>query len=749
MGWLKLIVVVGLATLCISTEDSSKDKILIRRKRFNWGVVIQTVSLATGTVTVSLSIADYMTDGAVFYPSINEAKKVVKEKKKWIDANRDVLKNLRKNYQKSYETYTDTKIHSDTYMKAKSIVMQQLQHESFAIRKQKYLSDNLLAASFLENGIKIPNKNTSFAVSQDVQKALFWTGTSLNILMQAYSATKLVETLRMGRVIAKQAATIKDINEFLDSDGYRPGRKLPGPPRQATSAPGKVSRIRRLGNWMKKKYLPKAFRSKTYLQTHNGDIDENVGSLSANKVAVGLAMISLGLQTAGTVLQVLGAKAKKVDWDNNANAMTTQVVQLKKTMREWPEQEKTMRDLTDDMANIVQYLLEQDGVMCDVSRDNILPIVKTLKDRTVETLRGGERYMARYQGIKDLIMMSGSTDAKYLYNRLVNQLDKGDMKEEIVHLLKKGGLTVGTWNNWKGKGACVSECGISHRRMTRTCATGDNCLGISEGTEICEPFMLNKAEFDACERHNNRKTLNLPDVQDPLRFALPVLCNKSRYPTFDYYTITNKHTGLVMAVNQDNIEQIMVEEKNLSPNSNHNQLWRKEHSTKDDHAMFVSKFYGRTLKVQTEMNKTIFDWKVSPQGRVEGHTIYLTVDDISCAASSRERSTKTVPNAVVYKPKRSTSKCQQWDMSLVDEDSFELTTLSPEPNTSTTTALSAPINIKEFLKRHNLDHLYSNFLDNGIDLDFVPLLTMDEMKQFGINSARDRIMLSRAAKLLL
>ena len=59
-----------------------------------------------------------------------------------------------------------------------------------------------------------------------------------------------------------------------------------------------------------------------------------------------------------------------------------------------------------------------------------------------------------------------------------------------------------------------------------------------------------------------------------------------------------------------------------------------------------------------------------------------------------------------------------------------------------------PGNINEFLKRHNLDHLSTAFIDNGTDLDFAKELTSDEMKEFGIASAKDRIKLFRAFKTL-
>ena len=64
------------------------------------------------------------------------------------------------------------------------------------------------------------------------------------------------------------------------------------------------------------------------------------------------------------------------------------------------------------------------------------------------------------------------------------------------------------------------------------------------------------------------------------------------------------------------------------------------------------------------------------------------------------------------------------------------------------TPFSQPASIEEFLRIHDLSHLRLVFVNNGIDLEFAQELTFDEMEEFGISSARDRIKLKRALKTL-
>lgn len=64
------------------------------------------------------------------------------------------------------------------------------------------------------------------------------------------------------------------------------------------------------------------------------------------------------------------------------------------------------------------------------------------------------------------------------------------------------------------------------------------------------------------------------------------------------------------------------------------------------------------------------------------------------------------------------------------------------------TLFSQPTSIEEFLRMHDLGHLRHVFVNNGIDLEFAQELTFDEMEEFGISSARDRIKLKRALKTL-
>ena len=64
------------------------------------------------------------------------------------------------------------------------------------------------------------------------------------------------------------------------------------------------------------------------------------------------------------------------------------------------------------------------------------------------------------------------------------------------------------------------------------------------------------------------------------------------------------------------------------------------------------------------------------------------------------------------------------------------------------TLFSQPTSIEEFLRMHDLGHLRHVFVNNGIALEFAQELTFDEMEEFGISSARDRIKLKRALKTL-
>ena len=160
-------------------------------------------------------------------------------------------------------------------------------------------------------------------------------------------------------------------------------------------------------------------------------------------------------------------------------------------------------------------------------------------------------FVERYKGVKNMVslLLLQKRDAKHVFDTLVYEFGYGDLAIELSNLLKKKGLDVGQWSDWQANGTCVSQCGLSTRKMWRTCASGTNCLGVSEGVEVCSEPPFDKVEFEACEEKFGNNTLPESDApQIPLENALETLCHgNTRRPLFDYFRITNKHTGLTLA----------------------------------------------------------------------------------------------------------------------------------------------------------------------------------------------------------
>ena len=71
-----LIATIWLSQLCSSDEKNhtvAVKEVHTRQKRWV-GAVIQGINLGVSVVQTSLSIGDFATDGAMYYPTINEAK---------------------------------------------------------------------------------------------------------------------------------------------------------------------------------------------------------------------------------------------------------------------------------------------------------------------------------------------------------------------------------------------------------------------------------------------------------------------------------------------------------------------------------------------------------------------------------------------------------------------------------------------------------------------------------------------------
>ena len=661
------------------------------------------------------------------------------ESKEWITDNEAELTRLRESYIHTYEVYQDTQTHFETFRKVQSEVDNLLKDDVFKKRNQTFFRNNPLAKSFLESGVLFPIETS--AASSDVQKALFWSGLSLNILMQAYSGVKLVETFRMGRIIRSQAQALNDIDDFLASAYYRPGSSLRRPllgPKPVSAAPAKVGRLTRLKRFMKSKLVPKAFRSSSHLRAKvENKAIRTLNKIPVSKVAVAMATISLGLQAVSQVFAVVQARDKLTQYNKQANKMREMVKELKNMTKELPKQEEKMEELTQNMAGIVQYLLEEDGYMCEVDSSNVLAAVIMLKDRAIDTLKECAISVERYKGMKIMIplLINSGLDAKAVYNKLVNELGYEDLAAELLTLLQKEGLNVGEWNDWEKIGSCDSMCGLSTRRMRRTCATGNDCLGVSEGIEVCdEPF--DKAEFEECNTRLDGTTQTLPKTPVSPDVALETVCRgKSGRAVFDYYRIKNKHTGLALALNKTNMAMVMVEEENMNSEENHNQLWRLEASSVDGKQLLVCKHYGRTLRVEDE-GQTLVEWQLST--RIAQERGFLAVDAQACSSSS------TSGNVVFY-PQSQRSGCDQWEITKVEEGGSEFTTAAPM---ATTTAKPAPRNIQEFLTRHQLGHLFSYFAQNGITLDFLPELTREDIRDIGITNFADVSRLRRAINTL-
>ena len=78
-GLLFLVAAICFSSICSCAEENQVATVKeghTRHKRWV-GTAVQVFSLATGVTTVTLNMADYYTDGAVYYPSINAAKAVV------------------------------------------------------------------------------------------------------------------------------------------------------------------------------------------------------------------------------------------------------------------------------------------------------------------------------------------------------------------------------------------------------------------------------------------------------------------------------------------------------------------------------------------------------------------------------------------------------------------------------------------------------------------------------------------------
>ena len=435
--------------------------------------------------------------------------------------------------------------------------------------------------------------------------------------------------------------------------------------------------------WMVTKLKWDGFRSNQFYQgrAQDPDIDIEMKKIkSAGKMAIAMSALSIGLNGVALGVSIHMAGKRKEEYDLAAAKWTVLVNQLKEVMEQFPLHERVMELRIEDVSGIVGYILERDGDKCSVTPQNVLAVTQSLKAKAVDAMQRGTRYIADFRSIRETvdILASLNMSSKVIYDKIMESESKRQYADEIRYHIERTGLPVGTWGEWEARGECeYSDCGIPWRRMNRTCATGDDCLGKSEGIDFggCEAIMgFREEELEVCVNDTRREDSDIEDLDA----AFSTVCERDRQTIPAYYKISNKATGWLLAVNESNWDEIVVERDNSKrvPSDDgelwgsfaDNQLWRMKEITQDDGAPFklVSRWHGRQVEVPLDENTTVDAWTITESGRIEGGGFHLTLLQDFCKASDEERIYQNISKRVIGRAISSNSTCQEWELTFVE-----------------------------------------------------------------------------------
>jgi len=304
-----------------------------------------------------------------------------------------------------------------------------------------------------------------------------------------------------------------------------------------------------------------------------------------------------------------------------------------------------------------------------------------------------------------------------------------DLAVLAVDAMKAEGFSLGRWGAWKPDGDWKEKCGILYRNLRRTCDSGNDCIGNDRSTEVHRTH-FDKTSLTNCMEREEEKS-NVGET-----YAMSCKAHRKQY-----YTLKNRRTGQILAVDPNDISNTRMETISASSGFTERQKWRKEESfDKPGYFRILSQHYGRAILIKLDTGEYVTDWKLR-NGRLESGSGFLQASNSLCQPSEPQS------GDVVYYPneKRSNNRCQLWDMDLVPEPVTTQAPLITAPTTTTTTTAPPPRNLNEFLRRHGpwqmgAQRIEQLLLANYLDLAFIQEypLTHGEMSDLGITSFRDR-----------
>ena len=627
-----------------------------RKKRW-LNTFVQILNLATGTVSFSLSIANFATNGGVFYPTIYEAEAAIERTTKWIEDHRVELTKLREDYTKAYTRYTNINIHFEHYQQAASIVVSNAKHQAFEEKRTQFLNQHPNVAKFLEKGLEEFKKNGSDP------HGLFITFTALNGLSLVQQGMALAGTIRMNSLTKQYQAKLDAIkNAGGDEWGtFRETRALQQQYGDKERVASKSTRAR-LWKGFKSFWKPKCFRSDKHL---NRRIEGKLSAPTRAAKWVGRSLGVIGFVMAGVNLgfMVDGARQNRDNLNEHANHLESMKEELEDILTKLPKDMEDMNNMIDDTVRVVRYMMETKGSECAVTRENVEYVVKTMKDITTKIGNQQTKFIERNKALKNsfrLIRRYGGTQPQEIYQDLIHDNTYVGVEEDARELMKQANLEVGEWTDWTPQGTCQMKCGLKFRSVKRHCMTGTNCIGKAEDEQLCGFENYDNVTHHACVDQRKKDTVTEILGMDQV---LGAVCDTT---PAEYYFVKNQRFDLVLAIDMsDNSSVVLQREKSFSQGFV-NQLWRKEPSDRPGYFQLVCKYFGRILEVELPTGASVEDWTIGPNSRLEGDNLFLRMASSPCQSNG----VSTAKLDWSYTRDWSHSSCNQWEMRKLTEADF-------------------------------------------------------------------------------
>ncbi len=437
-----------------------------RHKR-SWGsvfMVAQGTAVAAGTIATGLSIGDYLSDGAMYYPSINDAKRDIRRHEGEL---RDLEPQVKQKI-KDLRVKRDAFISARDSFKGWGKLVKIIDRLEARLKRSGQLVDS---ATFL-TGIDVASPdplNWDKTVGQD---AMFYTGIGLSAMGNVMAIGHFVHAFRQAAAMKAEAMPY-----YIAALKYH-----------ETLPPQKQALVGEFIGPSTRENLKTVF--KQHLQTRMG------------KAMFAFAVLSTCLIIVNVGLSVHFAKVKRDNLVLRKNKISSVVADTNEALRNATQ---LINDMDADLtiyADATTNFMRAQGFDCNIDSTNVASTLSTLQRVWSELSVMLTRTSTAKKFVKRAFNRAwryARGNAALVYEEMMDEeFGYPEYLNAIVELLREKDVDLGQWGEYQPVGQCYKECGTYMRAARRTCIRGP-CYGSDETLVPCNVDEdVDKDELLAC-----------------------------------------------------------------------------------------------------------------------------------------------------------------------------------------------------------------------------------------------------------